>query len=202
MLLTEHATPTKKRKDYEEEYTGIITPKRIKYQTTPVSSPQPVKLDHLTKDELLDLLNQLMEKHPSIEPTVQELAPKPSLQSTTDLFTRLEKKLIDSIPYSKVGPDRSDYAYNRVRPILEKISNDMYHYLDLFTLPQQLDEYPMLAFQFLHFCTLLAHRLPIWNSSDKNIESKMPLYEKLGRHYRICVNETGKRVSQGMFSLM
>ena len=102
-----------------------------------------------------------------------------------------------------LGPDRSDYAYNRIRPQREQFSQILSYYLDLFTLPNNFlleHEYSVESMDFLHFCATLVHKLPVWDNRERNLEFKIPLYEKLSHHWRIVINETGKRIESGNFS--
>ncbi|KAJ3369247.1 Tethering factor for nuclear proteasome sts1 [Kappamyces sp. JEL0680] len=132
-------------------------------------------------------------------PTV--LLPRPTLALTLGILEGLEKKLLDSIPYSRLGPDRSDYSFNRVRGQMDELRGSLLQYLDFFTLPVSYPsslyhEYPGESFAYLHATTSLVHRLPIWSNEERTAELKDPLYERLGRHWRITVNEVCRRANQ------
>lgn len=211
----------KRRSNEDEEYTtSQQTPKRIRFQlskqqessTSPPRSFQaaqqqlPDLLSGLDQKSLIVLLLELVGSDQSLEDRIVKLLPRPTLSSTISILLNLEAKLLSSIPYSKHGPDRSDYAFNRVRPQWEELYGSLLQYLDFFTLstsyPTTLDhEYPSESFEYLEFTTNLVHRLPNW-SEEKMIQLRNPLYEKLGQHWRIVVQEVGRRAGEGKLGLI
>ncbi|KAL2913521.1 Tethering factor for nuclear proteasome sts1 [Polyrhizophydium stewartii] len=158
-------------------------------------------LQTLDKPQLLNLLVSVMAVHPEAQATAAALMPRPSVESVGQILATHEKQLFDAFPYSKLGPDRSDYAFNRVRPHIEDLRDTILHYLDFFTLPASFPhalqhEYPSTAFAYLHLATGIVHRLPIWQNEARNEETRAALYERLGRHWRIVVGEVGRRARE------
>ena len=210
-------SPVKRKRYQEEEF--VETPKRVKWQLQkkPVDSSPPRPfivqqqlqdlLQAVEKDELIRIITTLTQGDTALEEKVASLLPRPTLSLTLSILKNLELKLLNAIPYSKLGPDRSNYSFNRVKPQIEELQGSLLQYLDFFTLPisypsSLAHEYPSEAFSYLHETTRLVHRLPIWNDDDKTRQVKAPLYERLGMHWRICVNEVAKRVNDGKNNLL
>lgn len=169
-------------------------------QTTPPSLERV--LGNLNKEQLVEIISTLVQKHPDLQSELSELIPRPTLNSAAALITQAEKALAEAFPYSKFGSERSDYAFNRVRPQLEGLQQLIYHYLDHFVSPESYPthmqhEYPGTAFGYLHLATSVAHRLPLWQSEMHNNATKGQLYEKLGRRWGMAVAEVGKFVKEG-----
>jgi Cut8, nuclear proteasome tether protein len=214
MLSLDQQSPMKRKRFEEGDYSEKETPKRIKWQLVKKSTASPPKqsfvvqqqlgdlLQAVEKDELIRIITSLTANDSSLEDRVASLLPRPTLKLTLQILQNLETKLLDAIPYSKLGPDRSDYSFNRTRPQMTELHGSLLQYLDFFTLPLSYPsslshEYPSEAFGYLNETTKLVHRLPIWESEEKSRECKVPLYERLGIHWRICVCEVGKRVNDG-----
>jgi hypothetical protein len=218
----------RKRKAFEETVgenslnmdRQLVTPKRIRWNLVKEleqsessasfsSPPRPAVvaqqqlgdlLQGVDKEELIRIITTLTSQDPSLEEKVALLLPRPTLTLTLGILEGLEKKLLESIPYSRLGPDRSDYSFNRIRGQMDELRGSLLQYLDFFTLPisypSSLDhEYPGESFSYLHATTALVHRLPIWSNEERNSELKDPLYERLGRHWRITVTEVSRRVN-------
>ncbi|KAI8930066.1 Cut8 six-helix bundle-domain-containing protein [Entophlyctis helioformis] len=155
-------------------------------------------LHSLDRDQLIKLLVSVMAVHPDAQPTVAALMPRPTLESVSAILAAHEKRLFDSFPYSKFGPDRSDYSFNRVRPHLDELRDAIVQYLDFFTLPASYPgalqhEYAASAFGFLHLATSLVHRLPLWQNEQHNTDTRSALYDRLGRYWRLVVGEVSRR---------
>ena len=107
----------------------------------------------------------------------------------------------ESFPYSKWAPDRSDYSFNRVQPILMEIKDVIMHYMPYFVEPtsytrELAHEYPDHAFGFLHMATSLVHRLPLWHNASHNDETRGDLYLVLGRGWNTACAELVRRVKE------
>lgn len=202
----------RKRKNYYDTESPpiVLTPKRIRWQlskensspskTNTVSQLLPDLLQALEKEQLISIISNLVSANPNLENSITELLPRPTLSNTTTILSNMAKKVFDQMPYSKFGPDRSDYSFNRVRPVLEELQKSIIQFLDFFTLPQSYPaslehEYAGDAFGYLHMATSLVHKLPIWNTESNN-EFKDYIYERLGRHWRIVVSEISKKVNE------
>ncbi|KAI8905009.1 Cut8 six-helix bundle-domain-containing protein [Gorgonomyces haynaldii] len=209
MSLETRTPPSRKRKTFEEYYE---TPKRIRWQLTKETpSPTPAAsqslgdvLQTLEKQQLIDIINALVNAEPQLQGHIATLLPRPTLKHVQQLLLNLEKQLMESFPYSKFGPDRSEYSYNRVRPHFMELRNSIFQYLDFFCLlssypPNVQHEYAGDSFAYLHTCTLITHRLPIWENHQHNQEQSHPIYEKLGKYWRHTISETAKSVRDGKF---
>jgi hypothetical protein len=158
-------------------------------------------LSNLEKDQLIAILTSLA-TNTDTHSQIVGLMPRPTLEHITQILLRLEKKVADSFPYSKFGPDRSDYSYNRVKSSLEDLKLEISQYLDFFVLsssyPLSLEhEYPVQAYQYLHFVTSLVHRFPIWENQSNNLLTKSFMYDKLAMYWKMLVSETCKSVNNG-----
>lgn len=197
-------TPTKKR-SFAQHSDIDFSPirKRVKQQQEIYLELQ---LEQLEKQELVNLLVNLCKEQPGLEQSVSKFIPKPTIKSAKALLNSVVKKLNDAIPYSKlgnyllIGHDRSDYAYHRIKPQRDQFASILYYYLDLFTLPNNFlpeHEYSVESMDFLNFCTTMVNKLPVWDNRERNLEFKIPLYEKLSHHWRIAINETAKKIETG-----
>ncbi|KND01859.1 uncharacterized protein SPPG_03649 [Spizellomyces punctatus DAOM BR117] len=177
-----------------------VQPKEPQQQNIPL--PVERLLSSLTKDQLVGIISSLIQKHPVLQSEVSELVPRPTLASVAALLNQAEKSLVEAFPYSKLGPERSDYAFNRVRPQLQEVLQLIMHYLDHFvrsdSYPSSMHhDYPATAFGYLHLATALTHRLPVWQNDIHNEETKGQLYARLGNGWRAAVTEVGKFVKEG-----
>ncbi|KAJ3042700.1 Tethering factor for nuclear proteasome sts1 [Rhizophlyctis rosea] len=159
-------------------------------------------LPSLEREQLVSILTGLLSNHPSLEQQVTQLLPRPTLASTTALLTRLETRLNEAYPYSKLGPDSSsDYAFNRVRPNLVDMKDVLIHHFNTFVRPESYPphlshEYASNSFGYLHLATSVVHRLPTWQTERHNVETKGELYEKLGEGWRAAAVEVGRKVKE------
>ncbi|KAI9202291.1 Cut8 six-helix bundle-domain-containing protein [Polychytrium aggregatum] len=161
----------------------------------------PKLLATLDKAELIGIITQVMSAHPALHASITSLVPRPTLSTVSALLIQAEKKLNDAFPYSKFGQDRSDYAFNRVRPHLFELKELVLHYLTFFTLPQSYPEsmyheFPQCSMAYLHFVTSLVHRLPRWTNETHNIETTTDLYVQLARAWRFAYIEIGRRFKE------
>lgn len=170
---------------------------------TPLSSEPSLErvLNTLEKDQLLGIMNAILASYPYLRSHVGSLLPRPTIKSVTALLQDSEKKLNESFPYTKWGQDRSDYSFNRVRPILLEMKTTILYYLDYFTqissYPTALvHDFPVNSFMYLHYATNLVHRLPVWNSEMHNAETKSELYSRLGKAWGSVVCEIGRSVKE------
>jgi hypothetical protein len=156
-------------------------------------------LETLEKDDLLNIITTLVAEHPGLEGPVAALLPRPTLTSATSHIQQAQKRLDASFPYSRFGQDRSDYAFNRVKPHLSELIELVSLYLTYFTEPSscppdQAHEYPSLAFGFLKIASKAAAALPTWQSEEHNIEAKGSLYSLISSAWRVAINEISRRV--------
>jgi hypothetical protein len=72
----------------------------------------------MDKDQLIEMVCAFAESNPNVMAGIMDAIPQPSLQSVINAVTSLEKRLMDSFPYTKWGPSKDDYSFNRVKPHL------------------------------------------------------------------------------------
>lgn len=97
-----HHTPTKKRKEFNGNHSPIPEAQK-KLKTFQQQQRKRPRIDQLEKQQLLDLINLLIDRHPGVVDTVTQNIPVPTLQAFCAYMGELEKKLQDAIPYSKLG---------------------------------------------------------------------------------------------------
>ncbi|KAJ3056055.1 Tethering factor for nuclear proteasome sts1 [Rhizophlyctis rosea] len=207
----------RKRKTIHEEPDSPTTYKRIRANPleSPTPSPQILQiqqqdrlvratriLSSLEKDQLVHIITSLVANNPSLEQEVASHLPTPTIQSVRNLLESSEKKLNETYPYSKWGPDRtSDYAFNRVRPHLTELCSTLLHYVDHFTNPSsypvtQMHEYAQNSFTYLHLATTIVHRLPTWQTQTHTDQTKLSLYAHVGAAYKLVIAEVGRKVRE------
>jgi len=159
-------------------------------------------LHSLEKDQIIDILSNLLDKNPKLSQDILSLIPRPTLKSVTNQLIAAEKKLNNSFPYTKWGADRSDYSFNRVKPNLLELIELTIHYLKYFTSTENYGEelereYPVLSIGYLEYATQLALRLPVWNQNYHNELTREYLLKEIGKAWERVINEIGQRVQNG-----
>ncbi|CAO3694198.1 unnamed protein product [Umbelopsis ramanniana] len=150
-------------------------------------------LDTLDKTTLVDLVNGLIDSYPSLQPEIEKNIPPPTLQSVSQVINDLEYKLSESYPYSRSGPLRDDYSFNRVKGHLMDLVNALQEYADHFTTSS---DFPTTTFSYLHFATLVAERLPTWsNPTHNNIQRN--LYLDLVKYWMKAIEQATSKIAEG-----
>ncbi|KAJ3417029.1 Tethering factor for nuclear proteasome sts1 [Chytridiales sp. JEL 0842] len=158
-------------------------------------------LETLEKDDLLQIITTLVADHPGLEGPVAALLPRPTLTSASSHIQQTAKRLDASFPYSRFGQDRSDYAFNRVRPHLLELIELVSLYLTYFTEPSsyppaEAHEYPSTAFGFLKIASKAAANLPTWQTDTHNLETKIGLYNLISQAWRVAIAEVSRRMRE------
>lgn len=78
-------------------------------------------LGTLTNAQLINLVNTLVDSHPSLAEDISNLVPRPTVASVQPYLAALETKMQESFPYTKWGPSYDDYSFNRVKPALDEL---------------------------------------------------------------------------------
>jgi len=159
-------------------------------------------LHSLEKEQIIDILSNLLDKNPKLSQDILSLIPRPTLKSVTNQLQAAEKKLFNSFPYTKWGADRSDYSFNRVKPNLMELLDLTINYLKYFTNTENYGEelereYPVVSMGYLEYATQLALRLPVWNQNYHNEITREFLLKKIGEAWELVINEIGQRVQNG-----
>ncbi|CAG8479708.1 4945_t:CDS:2 [Diversispora eburnea] len=126
-------------------------------------------LGTLDKPQLLSLINNLIDSHPNLQSEIASHIPRPTIQSVTAILISMEKKYQESFPYTKWGHSKDDYSFNRVKPGIVELKNNLHNEL-------KRDIYIKLAEYW---------KKAITNVSNKINEGKM--------HGRLVVNEWAKK---------
>ncbi|KAL1917847.1 uncharacterized protein VTP21DRAFT_3681 [Calcarisporiella thermophila] len=146
----------------------------------------------LDKPQLLSLLNNLMDAHPELQQEIPQYIPRPTLQSVTTHLAYLEKRVAEAYPYTKWGPGRDEYSFNRVKSALMELIEAIMDYADHFTSPQ---EFPTTKFAYLHLATSTAHRLPEWDNDAHN-QIKRDTYSRLAEYWQRAVEDAADKAGR------
>ncbi|KAG2213905.1 hypothetical protein INT47_001174 [Mucor saturninus] len=166
----------------------VFQPKRNR-----LSIKKEFPITTLDKDKLIELINDLVDANPHLKTEVDAFIPPPTTQSISLVIANLEKKLHDSFPFGKTSV-RDDYSYHRVKPALTDIVNALLEYAEHFTSSQ--DEFPSTIFSYLHFATIVAHRLPTWETEAHN-QIKRDLYTELINYWKKAIDIASSKLDQG-----
>lgn len=90
-------------------------------RVAPILHVRSITLATLSTSQLINLIDTLVDSHPELADDIADLVPRPTIASVQPLFGSLETKLQESFPYTKWGPSRDDYSFNRVKPVLEEL---------------------------------------------------------------------------------
>ncbi|KAI8342437.1 Cut8 six-helix bundle-domain-containing protein [Chlamydoabsidia padenii] len=147
----------------------------------------------LEKDKLVELINDLVDANPHLQPEIDAHVPAPTTQSVSILISKLEAKLNDSYPPHRPGKNRDDYSFHRVKSSLMDIVNSLIEYADHFTTE---NEHPTTIFSYLHSATCTAHRLPTWDN-DANNQIKRDLYTELVQRWLKAIDLAAAELDRG-----
>jgi hypothetical protein len=155
----------------------------------------------MERDQLVQFVLALSASSPAIAHQIHDALPRPTLAVVSSVLQKLEKRLLESFPYTRGGCDTSDYSYNRVKPVLFEIKDTCLHYIDLFTNPahytrETYHEYPGFALGYLHLATSFIHRLPTWDSELHNVETRQHAYTRLALAWRQVIGEVARRMQE------
>ncbi|KAF8980567.1 Tethering factor for nuclear proteasome sts1 [Entomortierella lignicola] len=169
--------------------------KRIRTTAEMVSKKKSVSklIATLSSSQLINLVGTLVDSHPSLAEEIANLVPRPTVASVQPLLNSLETKLQEAFPYTKWGPGRDDYSFNRVKPALEELVETLTDYTNHFTSPP---EFPTTSFSFLHIATEFCHRLPNWDNAANN-ELKSNLYKSLEEYWIKAIRDAANKLEDG-----
>lgn len=122
--------------------------------------------------------------HPEIAGDVYRCAPKPTVQDSIIILSKKIEEIISSLPY-KVEPS-SEYAYLRVKPLIEDFLSALSDYTLNFLPP--VESLPANSLEFLDQATSLLHKLPDFENLSNNY-FKIIAYEQLSHTWCICLKE-------------
>ena len=95
-------TPTKKR-SFQEHSDLEFQPQIRKRVKQNKEIYLELQLEQLEKQDLINLLLNIVKQEPMLEPRVAKFIPKPTIKSAKIMLESVVKKLNDAIPYSKLG---------------------------------------------------------------------------------------------------
>ncbi|ORZ37111.1 Cut8 six-helix bundle-domain-containing protein [Catenaria anguillulae PL171] len=161
-------------------------------------------LSILDKDQLVDIVMHIASNGSEpVHDMLAQVIPRPSVAAVAKHLASLERKLMDAFPYSSTGPVFNDYSYSRVQPVLVEIQTTIVDFLEYFiNLPtddsaQGVDpataklNHISTVIEFLHAATLVASRLPNWQTPMHNL-AKLDLMHRVAYAWRMAVAEAAK----------
>ncbi|KAJ1564222.1 Tethering factor for nuclear proteasome sts1 [Cladochytrium tenue] len=171
-------------------------------------------LETLQKEDLLNIIEGLVTQRPGLDADVAALIPRPSVSSAVAHLQLAKMKLDTAYPFSRAaaGQDRSsEYAYNRVRTHLAALLELVGVYLTYFTQPAPLaapsssssssaaaaadqNEYPAVAFGFLHHAATLAASLPRWASDAHHAATRRACWTWVAHAWAVATDHVASLV--------
>ncbi|KAF9577864.1 Tethering factor for nuclear proteasome sts1 [Lunasporangiospora selenospora] len=169
--------------------------KRVRTTAEMVSKKKTVSklIATLSASQLVHLVTALVDTHPQLADDVASLVPRPTIDRVQSHLVFLETKLQEAFPYTKWGPGRDDYSFNRVKPALEELIENIVEYTNHFTSPP---EFPTTSFSFLHIAAECCNRLPNWDSAANN-ELKTSLYRSLEEFWIKTIQDAASKLEEG-----
>ncbi|KAH3675171.1 hypothetical protein WICMUC_002827 [Wickerhamomyces mucosus] len=154
-----------------------ISQKRIRPQIPKIIG-QPLPTDRiievLDKQNLQELLNNLIQLHPEITQDIYKCAPEIKISETIDILSAKVDKILSSLPY-RVDTS-SEYAYLRVQPLIEDFLNALSDFTLHYLPPVEMK--PLNSLMFLDQATSLLHKLPMFSKLSNNYFKDLA-YEQL-----------------------
>jgi len=148
----------------------------------------PRLLETLDADELRNLLQSIVHRHPDIGNEIVTTAPRPSVSSALTVLTKYESTFQGAFPFG--GRPSSDYSYNRVRQHLIHLLDALRDFTPHFLPPNE--SQPATSLDFLDGATQIIHRLPNWDAAQNNL-LKQEAYEEMAKAWAAVFHEAAKR---------
>ncbi|EMR09570.1 hypothetical protein PNEG_02156 [Pneumocystis murina B123] len=150
-------------------------------------------LEHLDCCTLRSIIETLVDRHPTLFSEVVGLSSLPDLFSVISLLNGMEEQVRCSFPYG--GDIRGEYAYNRIRPVLQKFMDALVEYMIIFSPPYQKSR--NLTLTFLDHISSMLHRLPEWNNPVHNYY-KEELYDSVSNAWISVISSMSKEGFDGI----
>ncbi|KAK6200324.1 tethering factor for nuclear proteasome STS1 [Scheffersomyces amazonensis] len=146
--------------------------------------PVPRLIEVLDHKSLQSLLQNLVDLHPEISNTINNLSPKPSVKDSMELLQVKFNDIINHLPYK--CDEESDYSYLRIKPLLNEFLNCLSDFILNFLPP--IEHNIINSLNFLHFITNLIHNLPNFTSNEFQY-TKMMAYEQIANTWFIVLTQ-------------
>lgn len=138
----------------------------------------------MDKPQLEALVNQLVSLHPELALDINACAQRPSVSSCIVILTQKVEAITAALPYRV--DQGSEYAYLRVKPLIEDFLSALSDYTLGFLPPVQTQ--CTVSLDFLHQATLLLHKLPSFTRLSNNYFRDIA-YEQLAHTWCMCLRE-------------
>lgn len=144
---------------------------------SPVQSPPEVAIKGLSKDQLVDVLINVMTRHPDLKDEISDMLPQPDLKQMEEKLNFQKKCIFKSLPISRLASRTDSPAYNKAAPHLanfKKIIEDQCTQLVEAEQWMSLVDYTLLAWSYVR-------ATPIWDSNQHN-NCRRVCFKTLARH--------------------
>lgn len=179
------------RKHTHPRANALRIKKRAKVQAV-TSRPLSVArmIETMDKAGLEHLISTLCQSHPELAQEVAGLAPKVSIASALHTLNKKLDAVFLGLPYK--GDQSGDYAYLRVKPLLDDLLATMSDYMAHFLPPNEQQISNSLA--FLDGCTALLHKVPVWANPNNN-HPKNSMYAELTQGWILALGAASQESS-------
>lgn len=150
----------------------------------------------MDKAGLENLISTLCNSHPELAHEVAVLAPKITINSALNTLNKKLDAVFLALPYK--GDQQGDYAYLRVKSVLEDLLMAMNDYMRHFLPPNEQQISNSLA--FLDSATSLLHKVPEWTNPVNNY-AKNSMYDEVSQAWMLTLVEAASRESNNGLGL-
>lgn len=150
-------------------------------------------LEHLDGSSLRNIIQTLVDRYPTLSLEIANLSSRPDLSSVISILNGMEEQVRRSFPYG--GDPMGEYAYNRIRPILQTLIDALLEYTCIFLPPYESNR--RLTLTFLDHITSMLHRFPEWNNPIHNY-SKEELYDEISNAWISAISSISKECLDGI----
>jgi protein Cut8 len=164
--------------------------KRTRTGTGAVGTPLalPRLLETLSADSMRELLQNICDRHPSLQSEIASMAPRPSVDSALTVLSRYEQSFREAFPLG--NRHTSDYAYNRVRTHLLALIDAVREFTPHFLPPHETQD--SLSLAYLDAVTHMIHRLPDWDTFQHR-RHKNEAYDEIAQAWASVLRAAAKR---------
>ncbi|XP_076029355.1 uncharacterized protein LOC143018116 isoform X2 [Oratosquilla oratoria] len=135
---------------------------------TPTRSPPDLAIKGLSQNQLVEVLSNVMDKHPELKDEISGMLPQPDLKNMEESLNTLKKAIFKSLPTSRLASKTDSPAYSKASPHLSNFKKGIIDQCELLTESQQwlsLVDYTLMAWSYVR-------ATPVWDSPQHNSTRK------------------------------
>ncbi|XP_045596019.1 uncharacterized protein [Procambarus clarkii] len=144
---------------------------------SPMQSPPEVAIKGLSKNQLVEVLNRVLTKHPELKDEISNILPQPDLKQMEEKLNFQKKCIFKALPISRLASRTDSPAYNKAAPHLanfKKIIEEQCNQLMEAEQWVSVVDYTLLAWSYVR-------ATPIWDSNQHN-NCRRSSFKILARH--------------------